>query len=122
MLHHRTRWSTTGQIVDSAMRVHSALGPGLLEHAYTVCLAHEIGKRGIAVRRQVPFPVRYDGVALEVGYRVDLLVADEIIVEVKAIAKLLPVHESQLLSYLRLSGLTVGLLINFHATHLRDGI
>jgi GxxExxY protein len=112
----------TAQIVDSAMRVHSALGPGLLESAYQVCLAHDLTERGLMVRREVHLPVVYKGVRVELAYRIDLLVEDTVVVEIKAKAKLLPVHEAQLLSLLRLSNHRVGLLINFHVPHLKDGI
>jgi GxxExxY protein len=112
----------TGQVVDAAMRVHSALGPGLLESAYEQCLAYELHSRGLKVRTQVPLPVVYDGVRIEVGYRIDLLVDGIVLVEIKAVSKLLPVHKAQLLSYLKLSGRPVGLLINFHAPALKDGI
>ena len=112
----------SGQVVDAAMRVHSALGPGLLEGAYEACLAHELRKRGFRVLTQLPLPVDYGGMRIELGYRVDLLVDDAVVVELKAVAKLLPIHEAQLLSYLRLSGHRVGLLINFHVTHLQDGL
>jgi len=113
---------TTSAVVDAAMKVHSALGPGLLESAYEACLAHELRKRGVPVLTQHPLPVRYDGVLIDVGYKVDLLVAGTVIVELKAIAKVLPVHQAQLLSYLKLSGHKVGLLINFNVPHLRQGI
>ena len=112
----------TGAVVDSAIRVHSRLGPGLLESAYEVCLAYELRNRGYTILTQFPIPVVYDGVSVEAGYRADILVDDEVIVEVKAVSKLLPIHEAQLLSYLRLAGRRVGLLINFHEVHLRDGI
>jgi GxxExxY protein len=112
----------SGQVVDAAMRVHSILGPGVLESSYEVCLAYELRKRGLRVLVQLPLPVVYEDVRIELGYRVDLLVDDAVIVELKAVAKLLPIHEAQLLSYLRLSNHRVGLLINFHALHLKDGI
>ena len=112
----------SGEVVDAAMRVHTAVGPGLMESAYEAFLAHELQKRGFRVATQLALPVVYDGVRVELGYRIDLLVDDVVIVELKAIAKLLPIHEAQLLSYLRLSGCPVGLLINFHARHLKDGI
>jgi len=112
----------TGQVVDGAIRVHSALGPGLLESAYEACLAHELRKRGLGVRTQVPLPIVYDGVRIDLGYRIDLLVDDAVVVELKAVTRLHPIHEAQLLSYLKLSGHRVGLLINFHSLHLRDGI
>jgi GxxExxY protein len=112
----------SGQVVDAAMKVHSALGPGLLESAYQICLAHELGKRGIRFRSQVVLPVVYDSLRVKLGYRVDFLVEESIVVELKAVQRTLPVHEAQLLSYLRLSGRRVGLLINFHVPRLRDGI
>lgn len=112
----------TGSIVDAAMRVHSRLGPGLLESAYEACLAYELTKRGLKCLTQVGLPVVYDDVKLDVGYRIDLLVEDSVIVELKAVEKVLPIHEAQLISYLKLSGKKVGLLINFHEKHLKDGI
>ncbi len=104
------------------MRVHSILGPGLLESAYDACLAHELGQRGFHVDTQVALPVIYEGEKLELGYRIDLLVENRVIVEVKCVEAIHPVHEAQLLSYLRLSGKNVGLLINFYVAHLKDGI
>jgi GxxExxY protein len=112
----------SGQVVDAAIRVHSVLGPGLLERAYQVCLAHELGKRGIQVRAEVPLPVQYDGIELDLAYRIDLLVEACIVVEIKAVARILPIHEAQLLSQLRLSDHRVGLLINFNVARLKDGI
>jgi GxxExxY protein len=112
----------SGQVVDAAIRVHSALGPGLLESAYEACLAFELRKRGLRVLTQVPLAVVYEGVRIELGYRVDLLVDDAVVIELKAMEKVLPVHEAQLLSYLRLNDYPVGLLINFHELHLKDGI
>ncbi|MEI8164818.1 MAG: GxxExxY protein [Chloroflexales bacterium] len=112
----------SGQIVDAAMKVHTALGPGLLESAYEACLRYELSSRGLTVRSQVPLPVVYRDVELEVGYRLDLLVEDAVIVELKAVAQIHPIHEAQLLSYLKLSGCKLGLLINFHVLHLKDGI
>jgi GxxExxY protein len=112
----------TGQVVDSAMKVHSALGPGLLESAYQVCVVHELRKRGFGVIPELPLPVVYDGIKLDAGYKIDLLVEGAVVVELKAVTKLLPVHEAQLLSYLKLSGHRVGLLINFHVIHLKNGI
>jgi GxxExxY protein len=112
----------TGQIVDAAMKIHSALGPGLLESAYEGCLLYELRKRGLNAVSQVPLPVVYDGVQIDVGYRIDLLVEDCVIVELKSIESLLPIHEAQLLTYLKLSGKKVGLLMNFNVTHLKDGI
>jgi GxxExxY protein len=114
--------SCSGVIVDAAMKVHSALGPGLLEGAYEACLAHELRRRGLIVVTQARLPIAYDGIRLEAAYRIDLIVDDAVIVELKAIAKILPVHHAQLLSYLKLSGYRIGLLINFHVLHLRDGL
>jgi GxxExxY protein len=112
----------TGQIVDAAMAVHSALGPGLLESAYEACLAFELRERGLLVETQVPLPVRYRGVRVETGYRLDLLVNRSVVVEVKSVRRLAPLHQAQLLSYLRLSGHRTGLLINFHEERLKNGI
>ena len=112
----------SGQIVDAAMKVHSKLGPGLLESAYEACLVHELRGRGLRVRSQVPMPVVYDGTSIELGYRIDLLVEEAVIVELKAVTKQLPVYEAQLLSYLKLSDYRLGLLINFHVPRMRDGI
>jgi GxxExxY protein len=112
----------SGQIVDAAMKVHSALGPRLLESAYLACLAHELRSRALVVETQKWLPVIYAGVRIELGYRLDLLVEDTVIVELKVATKLHPIHEAQLLSYLRLSNKKLGLLINFQVIHLRDGI
>jgi GxxExxY protein len=112
----------TGAVVNSAMKVHSLLGPGLLESAYQACLTHELRSRGFAVVGEVPLPVVYEGHKLQVGYRIDLLVENRVIVEVKSVDALHPIHEAQLLSYMRLSGKTVGLLINFNVLQLRNGI
>ncbi len=112
----------SGQIVDAAMRVHTILGPGLLEGAYEVCFAHELRKRGLHVETQFPLPVSYDGVHVDLGYRLDLLVEGEVVVELKAIETVLPVHKAQLLSYLKLGGKRLGLLINFHVLRMKDGI
>jgi GxxExxY protein len=109
-------------IVTAAMKVHSLLGAGLLESAYQACLAHELRKQGLKVQTEVALPVVYESVRLEVGYRLDVLVEDCVIVELKAVEKVLPVHEAQLLSHLKVSGIHLGLLINFKVPHLRDGI
>ncbi|MDK9717817.1 MAG: GxxExxY protein [Trichlorobacter sp.] len=109
-------------IVDAAMKVHSALGPGLLESAYETCLKHELLKRNLEVKSQVELPIVYEGIRLDAGYRIDLLVADSVVVELKSVEKIAPIHEAQLLSYLKLSDLQVGLLINFNVMHLKDGI
>jgi len=108
----------SGEIVDAAMKVHTALGPGLLENA----LKHELTKRGLKVLSQVTPPAIYDGVKIDVGHRIDLLVEDAVIVELKAVEKLTPLNEAQLLSYLKLSGRKLGLLINFNVEHLKNGI
>ncbi len=112
----------SGQVVDAAIKVHSILGPGLLESAYRVCLAHELRKRGLTVRREVLTPVQYDGPVLDVAYRIDLLVEERLVVEVKAVAKIIAVHEAQLLSQIKLGDYRVGLLINFNVARLKDGI
>ncbi len=114
--------SLSGIIIDAAMKVHSAFGPGLLESAYEACLAYELAKRGLVVENQVLLPVMYDGVKIDAGYRIDLLVENEIILELKAVEKIIPIHEAQLLSYLRLSNKQVGLLLNFNVLRLKDGI
>jgi GxxExxY protein len=112
----------TQQIIGAAIAVHRALGPGLLESTYATCLAHELGVRGLRVQRQLVLPLVYKGVHVDRAYRIDLLVEDEVIVELKALTQDLPIHEAQLLSYLRLSGRPVGLLINFHVRQLVQGI
>jgi GxxExxY protein len=112
----------SGSVVDAAIKVHTALGPGLLESTYEACLVYELRKRGRKVFSQVELPVVYEDVRLDVGYRIDVLVDDCIIVELKAVDKILPIHEAQLLSYLKLSGHKVGLLINFNVTRLKQGI
>ena len=108
-------------VIDSAMKVHSALGPGLLESAYRACLAHELDLRGLDVSQEKPLPVLYEGAEISVGYRIDLLLNQKVIVELKAVEKLLPIHTAQLLSYLKLSGCKLGFLINFNVLHLKDG-
>ena len=109
-------------ILGCAIKVHTALGPGLLESTYEVCLAYELQKAGLKSDRQVPLPVVYDEVKLEAGYRMDLLVADIVVVELKVVEKLLPLHTAQLLSYLKLSGRKLGYLLNFNVVQMRDGI
>ena len=109
-------------IVDSAIKVHKALGPGLLESVYEHCLAHELKKRAIEVRQQVSLPVLYDGERIEGGLRLDLLVADSVIIEVKAVEKPNPIHQAQLHTYLKLTGLRLGYLINFNVRLVKDGI
>jgi GxxExxY protein len=112
----------TGAVVTAAMKVHSLLGPGLLESAYEACLAHELRKQGLRVTQQVGLPMIYDGERIDLGYRIDLIVEDLVIVEIKCVEAINPVHQAQILSYIRLSNRNVGLLINFHVAHLRDGI
>lgn len=112
----------THQIIGAAMCVHDALGPGLLESTYEACLTHELRKRGHIVQPQLPIPVRYDGVLIETGYRADLVIDGIVIVELKAVGTVLPIHEAQLLTYLRHSECKVGLLFNFHEERLSDGI
>lgn len=109
-------------IIGCAITVHTNLGPGLLESAYEACLAFELRQAGHEIECQVPLPLVYKGVKLDMGYRVDLIVDNCVIVELKAIEAIAPVHKAQLLSHLRLSGRKLGLLINFHVVHLKDGI
>lgn len=114
--------AVTESMIGAAMKVHSALGPGLLESAYEACLSYELRKQGLDVKNQVDLPVIYEGVRIDLGYRIDLLVNDSVVVELKCVEKIASVHEAQIISYLRLSKKNVGLLINFHVRHLRDGI
>ena len=110
------------QVVDAAFSVHSSLGPGLLESVYEVCLAHELGKRGLKVERQIALPVVYDKLRLDAGLRFDALVEGCVVVELKAVEKILPVHKAQILTYLKLSGHRLGLLINFNVPVIKNGI
>ncbi|TWT87271.1 hypothetical protein Mal64_28090 [Pseudobythopirellula maris] len=112
----------SGDVVDAAMQVHRELGPGLLESAYESCLAFELLDRGIKAQRQVELPVRYRGHLVEAGYRIDLLVEDRIIVELKSVDHIAAIHQAQLLSYLKLAKKPIGLLINFNVKLLKDGI
>lgn len=112
----------TDAIIGAAMEVHRMLGPGLLESTYEMCLCRELSMRGIPFERQVPIPVEYKGVKLDCGYRADLVVDGTILVEIKAIDSLLAIHEAQLLSYLKLGGWKVGLLINFNVELLKHGL
>ena len=112
----------TAEIIDAAIKVHRRLGPGLLESAYKACLAFELRKRGLKVEEEVPVTLQYDELRVENAYRMDMLVEDAVVVESKAISKTIPIHESQLLSHLNLTGYQVGLLINFHVLRLKDGI
>jgi len=110
------------QVVDAAFKVHLALGPGLLESVYEACLFHELTKRGLRVQRQLELPIHYDNLVLESGLRLDLLVEDSVIVELKAVEKMIPVYQAQLLSHLKLAGKRLGFLINFHTPLIKDGI
>ena len=112
----------TGTIIGSAIEVHRSLGPGLLESAYHLCLARELELRKIPFRFKWPMPLEYKGIRLEKGYEMDLLVDDLVVIEVKSVAAIAPVHEAQLLTYMRLGGLKVGLLLNFNEVALKDGI
>ena len=112
----------TGAIVDAAIKVHRVLGPGLLESAYEKCLEYELQKRGFHVQRQVPMPVVYEEMRLDLGYRVDLLVEGTVVVECKAVRELHPIDTAQILSYIKLNHFPVGLMINFHEQLLKDGI
>ena len=112
----------TGQIVDSAVKVHSKLGAGLFERVYSVCLKHELSQRGLKVLSEVVLPVHYGGITIEVGYRIDMLVEDMVVIELKSVSELLPVHKAQVLTYLRLSRKEVGLLLNFNSARMKEGI
>ena len=112
----------TEQIIGAAIEVHRTLGPGLLESAYEGCLCRELQLRGIQYARQLTLPVRYKGITLESGYRLDLLVENQVVVELKTVDELLPVHEAQILTYMRLGEYRLGLLLNFHVPVLRHGI
>jgi GxxExxY protein len=111
----------SGIILDAAIAVHTALGPGLLESAYQACLAYELTSRGLRVQTQVPLPIKYRGVCVDAAYRIDLIVEDLVVIEIKAVERLLPIHEAQLLSYLKLRDKRLGLLVNFHVLRLKDG-
>jgi len=113
---------TATTVVDAMLAVHRELGPGLLESTYQACLAHELSLRGIMVQCEVELPVMYQGMSIEVGYRIDMLVGDCLIVENKTVQALLPVHEAQMLTYLKLSGHRLGFLVNWNVPRIRDGI
>jgi GxxExxY protein len=128
-MHHRDTEATedpvnevTEKIIGAAIEVHKALGPGLLESAYEECFAHELALQRVAFKRQQGLAVTYKSVRLDCGYRLDFIVEGRVIVEIKAVERILPIHEAQLLTYLRLSRVKWGLLLNFHATALRHGI
>lgn len=110
------------EIIGAAIAVHRGLGPGLLESAYEACLAYELTDRGLQVAQQVVLPVEYRGVLVECGFRLDLVVEDRVVLELKAVDKVLPIHEAQLLTYLKLSGHRLGLLMNFNVSKMVDGI
>ncbi len=112
----------TREVIGAAMEVHAILGPGLLESAYESCLAHELALRGIGVQRQVELPVQYKDARVDCGFRVDILAASEIVIELKAVERVLPIHIAQLMTYMKLAQKRVGLLINFNVESLRDGI
>lgn len=112
----------TSKIISAAIEVHRHLGPGLLESAYEECLCHELSLQGIHFDKQRPLPVVYKGIKIECSYRLDIVVEDAVIVELKAVDTIIPVHEAQLLTYLKLTGMRIGLLMNFHEAVLKDGI
>ena len=131
MIHHRDTEARskllheelTEKIIGAVIEVHRALGPGLLESAYEECLCHEFHLRGICFERQRPLPVEYKGVKLDCGYRLDLIVENKVILEIKCVEHVLPVHEAQLLTYLRMTGMRVGLILNFNiSTLVRGGV
>ena len=109
-------------VIAAAMRVHSVVGPGLLESAYEACLRYELERKELQVRTQVMLPVRYDDLVLDAGYRIDMLVEGLVVIELKTVQAILPVHKGQLLSYLKLGGFKLGYLLNFHVAQMRDGI
>ncbi len=114
--------SLSKQVITAAIEIHRSLGPGLMESLYETCLCHELSLRGVVFRKQVPMPVEYKGLKLDNGYRLDVLVDDLVIVELKAVEQLEPIHEAQLLTYLKLTNLWLGLLINFNVPLLKQGI
>jgi len=119
MLHHE---ELTEKLIAAAIEVHRHLGPGLLESAYEECYCHELTLQEVFVERQKPLPLEYKGIKLDCGYRMDVIGDRKAVVEIKCVDKILPVHEAQLLTYLKLSGLKVGLIINFHTSFIKDGI
>jgi GxxExxY protein len=112
----------TGKIIGCAIEVHNILGPGLLESAYEECLSFELEKKGLGYRRQWPTPVVYKDIRIDYGYRIDLLVEEMVVVELKVVDEINPVHEAQILTYLKFSGMKIGLLINFNVTSIKNGI
>lgn len=118
-----TRLEQIGKaMVEASLRVHSGLGPGLLESAYQACLAHDLRSEGLQVQTERSLPVAYRGAEIDLGYGLDMVVENSVIVELKAVEKLLPIHQAQLLSYLKLSGMRLGYLLNFNGVHMREGI
>lgn len=109
-------------VVDAAFKVHQELGPGLLESAYEACLVHELAKRGLVVEKQKAQPVFYDGITIDVGYRMDLLVNDCVVIELKAVDQIIPIHQAQLMTYLKLSKKPLGFLINFNTAYFKSSI
>ena len=112
----------TRSIIGSAIEVHKELGPGLLESTYEACLFYELNQKGLFVEKQKTLPVKYKGIELEIGYRIDLLVENQVLIELKSVKEILPIHSAQLLSYLKISNLQIGLLFNFNETKLVDGV
>jgi GxxExxY protein len=121
-IHSFTAQQVMHAVITAATKVHTELGPGLLESTYTACLQYELAQAGVQAATQVGLPVVYCGVKLELGYRIDLLAEDLVVVEIKSVEAVSPVHHAQILSYLKLSGKSIGLLINFNVVHLKDGI
>jgi GxxExxY protein len=119
MLYHE---ELTGKIIASAIEVHRHLGPGLLESAYEECFCHELKLQSVVFDRQKPLPLEYKGIKLDCGYRMDIVADGKAVVEIKCVERILPIHEAQLLTYLKLSGLRVGLIVNFHTRFIKDGI
>jgi GxxExxY protein len=110
------------EIVDAAIHVHTRLGPGMLESAYEACMELELAKRALLVKKQVPLPLRYDDRTVDIGYRLDMLVEEAVVIEIKSVAQLLPIHTAQVLSYLRAGDYRIGFLLNFNTVHMRSGI
>ncbi len=122
MLTPRENDLLTERIIGFAIEVHRQLGPGLLESAYEECLCYELKQSGLSFRRQVPLPVIYKAIRLDCGYRIDVVVEEQVILELKTVERLMPIHEAQILTYLKLSGLHTGLLLNFNSAVLKDGM
>ena len=121
-IHHVSAQEVSHAIITAAMKVHTELGPGLLESAYLACLQYELRQAGLRSEAQVGLPVVYRGTRLDLGYRMDLLVENLVVVEIKSVEGISPVHQAQVISYLKLSGKSIALLINFNVVHLKDGI